>query len=431
MSSAVAPGRSPATPSPRPSAGRAALERVALGAMFVALAASPSYVVRFHAGPLPSDLLEVLLVVAILLGVAALGTRLPIWNPLTPPALLFLAGATLDVWFSPTHREAAGAWKAYFIEPALASLVIIGLASTRRRVMVILAGLGVAGMIVAAVNVANSLHAVALHRFSVVTPPVAIYNSANAVALYLAPLVAVALPLALFSDDARERLGAGIFSIVAASAIVLSFSRAGWVTLVAIAVFTGLFHRWRWRMLAALVALALILGLGVPKARRRILVEFDFHNPDNTISLRQSLWQSSIRMLEHHPLFGGGLAGFAQSVQPYRVPSYRERLIYPHDIFLNFWSETGLIGLAGFLWLCGGLVAQCLRGLRRELWVRMISIGLLGVLLAFLVHGLVDVPYFKNDQSLAFWALIGVQLGAMAASGGWRAAAPEAAPAGR
>jgi hypothetical protein len=33
--------------------------------------------------------------------------------------------------------------------------------------------------------------------------------------------------------------------------------------------------------------------------------------------------------------------------------------------------------------------------------------------LAFLVHGIGDVPYFKNDQALAFWTLTGIQLGAL------------------
>ncbi|MGH7903166.1 MAG: O-antigen ligase family protein [Candidatus Dormibacteraceae bacterium] len=396
------------------SKGQLWLERVALGAMFVALAASPSYVVRFHVGGLPSDMLEVLLVTAIILGLAALRGRLPLRNPLTLPALVFLAGATIDVWFAPSHRAAAGIWKAYFIEPALAGLVIIGLARTRARGRVVLAGLGVGGLVVAVVNIVNSVHALATHHFSVVTPPVEIYDSANAVPLFLGPLVAVAIPVLLFSDDRRERLAGGVFAAVAGLAIVLSFSRAGWAALIAVAVFAGMFHPWRWRMIGVLVAGALVLGLGVPKARHRILVEFNFHSRDNTISLRESLWRSSLDMLGHRPLFGGGLSGFRTSVAPYRVPTYHEDLIYPHNIVLNFWSETGLIGLAGFLWLCGGLVRECLGGLRREPWVRALSIGFLGVLVAFLVHGLVDVPYFKNDQALAFWALIGVQLGALA-----------------
>ncbi len=31
--------------------------------------------------------------------------------------------------------------------------------------------------------------------------------------------------------------------------------------------------------------------------------------------------------------------------------------------------------------------------------------------MGFGVHGLADVPYFKNDQALAFWAILGLQLG--------------------
>lgn len=39
---------------------------------------------------------------------------------------------------------------------------------------------------------------------------------------------------------------------------------------------------------------------------------------------------------------------------------------------------------------------------------RPIELGVLLALVAFVVHGLVDVPYFKNDLSLQFWALVGL-----------------------
>jgi hypothetical protein len=39
-----------------------------------------------------------------------------------------------------------------------------------------------------------------------------------------------------------------------------------------------------------------------------------------------------------------------------------------------------------------------------------------GVLAAVLVHGLSDVPYFKNDQALAWWALLGIQAGLLLSS---------------
>jgi len=48
-----------------------------------------------------------------------------------------------------------------------------------------------------------------LHHQDVATlPPVRFYRTANAVALYLVPLCAFALSIALYSDDRRERRAA-------------------------------------------------------------------------------------------------------------------------------------------------------------------------------------------------------------------------------
>jgi hypothetical protein len=46
---------------------------------------------------------------------------------------------------------------------------------------------------------------------------------------------------------------------------------------------------------------------------------------------------------------------------------------------------------------------------------RPIFLGALLALVAIVVHGLVDVPYFKNDLSLEFWAIVGL----VAAGQGW------------
>ncbi len=35
-------------------------------------------------------------------------------------------------------------------------------------------------------------------------------------------------------------------------------------------------------------------------------------------------------------------------------------------------------------------------------------LGVLLALVGIVIHGLVDVPYFKNDLSLEFWVLLGV-----------------------
>ena len=379
--------------------------------MALALALTPAYVVRFRVGPLPSTLLEVVLVVAIAAGLFAFWAELPWRNPFTWPALLLLVAATLDTVFAPDRRAAAGLWKAYFVEPALAGLVMLAIARVRDRARLLLAGIAVATVVAAVLNAVVDGVALATHTFDKVTPQVVIYNSANATSLFLEPPAAFALAIALHGDDRRERVVAGAVYAVAALAIVLSYSRLGWITLLALTVCVAAFSRWRTWVLAGTAAVAVGALALSPTARDRVFVEFDPNSRENTVQLRFQLWRSALNMLVHRPVFGGGLSGFKQAIEPYRDPAYHEDLIYPHNLALNFWSETGILGLGAFAWLLVQVFRVGRRCLAAGPWPRALGIGLLAMLLAVAVHGLGDVPYFKNDQSLVFWGLLAIPLG--------------------
>ena len=142
--------------------------------MALALALSPAYVVRPHLGPLPTTVLELVLGPAILVGLLAYWRDLPWRNPFTWPALLLLLAATLDTVFAPDRRAALGLWKAYFVEPVAAGLVIAAMARGRPNAQLLLAGLAVAGTVAAILNLAADGQALANHAYSNVTPPVAV-----------------------------------------------------------------------------------------------------------------------------------------------------------------------------------------------------------------------------------------------------------------
>lgn len=385
---------------------------VATGMMALTLAASPTYVVQPHLGPL-TTLLEILLVISLAVGLYAFWEELPWRSPYLLPGALLLVAAAIDTVLAPDRRAAAGLWKAYFAEPMAAGLVVAAMARERSRARLLLAGLAVSGTVVAVANAVTVALALVHHTFDVVTPPVVIYTSANAVPLYLEPLIAFALALVVASDDQRERALALAFTAVAAVAVFLSFSRAGWLALGVLVIFVAALSPWRWRVLGVTALVGGLLFAASNRVRQRVLVEFDLASPDNTIGLRLTLWKSTLNMLSHRPVFGAGLSGFKTSILPYRDPGYHEDLIYPHNLVLNFWAETGLLGLAAFVWLCVQAVRQGRRGLALGPWPRAMAIGLLGLVLSFAVHGLVDVPYFKNDQALAFWALAGVQFASL------------------
>jgi len=96
---------------------------------------------------------------------------------------------------------------------------------------------------------------------------------------------------------------------------------------------------------------------------------------------------------------------FRQVQQPYYNPTQMERLAYPHNLFLNFWLETGLLGLLAFLGLFGALTAAALK-IKKE--NKFLGAALLAALAVFFIHGLVDVPYFKNDLAMLFWIIAAI-----------------------
>ena len=124
-------------------------------------------------------------------------------------------------------------------------------------------------------------------------------------------------------------------------------------------------------------------------------------------------------MLLDRPIFGAGLSGFKELYSQQYFTCDAEPLEYPHNWVLNFWTETGLLGLVAFLWILwryfknvNGYMATRLHG--REEVAKKPSSHLamqpffLAAMVYWLIHGLVDVPYFKNDLALEFWVIVGL-----------------------
>ena len=386
----------------------------------VTCALTPAYTIRWHIGPIPTTILEN----AIILTFAAFvfesirdGVR-PIWQTrVTLPALVFLIAGAISVIVPEDHRAAAGLFRAYMVEPIAFGLVLINAITTPRRALAIVGGLAIAGAIAGLANAGVVITALLHHTYDEVqTPPVVIYNTANATALYLVPVIAFASSVAMHWPGRSERLIATGFVAMGLFGVVLSFSRGGFLAVAVVAIALALTHRKRW-LLLPLGAVAGATLLLVPVLRRRIETEINLSDPHNTLVGRSHLWEAALQMLRDHPVFGAGLSGFATAIAPYWNAGHPDRFTYPHNIVLNFWTETGLLGLAAFASILGAGFAQAWSGWRRSSseW-RVIHLGVLLALVAVVVHGLVDVPYWKNDLSLEFWALIALTFAAGAGS---------------
>lgn len=382
----------------------------------IAAALAPAYVVRWHVGFFPTTALEagILLTFAAFAFESVRNHKLPAWrSPLTiPTSLLLLAGA-ISIFVAPSRLAALGIYRAYFVEPIVFALVLVTALRTYRQAQIVVLGATSGATVLAVVNSVVTIKAFLNHSFNPVlapqlAPPVAIYTAANAIALYLVPLIALTAAMLVHERDPRFRAAWGVFVAVASLSVLLTFSRGGWVALAVVAVGLILSLRRRRLWLGALAA-GMLLFLLVPGVAPRIQADLTF-GPNQTLDGRTPLWDASLRMLAHRPIFGAGISGFFDRMKT-DAGDYPNILTFPHNIVLNFWSETGLLGVVAFTAVFVVVVMVCWRGWRSGVadW-RPVHLGVLLAMTAILVHGLVDVPYFKNDLAFEFWLLVGLTL---------------------
>jgi O-antigen ligase len=388
-------------------------------ALAVTVASMPLYVVRFRIGPVPTTLLEVLILLTVVLYVAG-HIQARDWHPVrtsleVPIALLLVAGI-VGIAISPNHLGALGFYRAYFIEPILLFYVAIDLLRTRQQFRIVLLGFVTGATIFALLNL--GAWAVALIRHDVIqtgNAPEALYMSPNAVAIFLEPPLCVAAGFALYADEARDRYFAITCASLLVTALVFTLSRADLLTLTALAVVVVLTMARRRLRLALLggAAIGAFAVAQIPYVQQRLAHQLDPHYANNTFEGRLQIWSDTLRMLRDHPLLGAGLRNYMHMMSSYVGPDRLPEL-YPHNLFLAMWSELGLLGLTTFAVILGMLLWRGWRGFYSTAgFAHPILWGTSAGFIAITVHGLFDTPYFNNDRSAEFWVLAALEVAAI------------------
>jgi putative inorganic carbon (HCO3(-)) transporter len=244
------------------------------------------------------------------------------------------------------------------------------------------------------------------------------YDSPNHISLYLGRSVPVALTAAAFGRGRLRRLLHALALAPLLAAIYLTYSRGTWlVGLPAALLFvlllpqlTGRRHGVRALLIGSCVLASGLLAL-LPVARTARFARL-VQLTSGTSFLRLVLWEGSLRMIAAHPLLGVGIGNFSAQYPHYMLPeAWREPLVYhPHNILLEFWAILGLPGLAALAWLQVAFWRSGLALYRRlgDPALRALMLGLMGSMVAFLAHGLVDTAFFLTDLALVFMLTMAV-----------------------
>ncbi len=395
-------------------------------ALAVLAYALPLYVVRFSIGPLPTTLLELMILSLAAVWMLRGGPRnlLDYWEVMRgkPVAVAFIgalfsfaiAGA-IGVAVAPNAWTALGLLRAYWLEPMLLFAIILTAVRSREQLNSLFGALALSGISIAGVAIIQKFTGWGIpHPWFDERRVVGIYPYPNAVGLYLAPII----PLALLWFRERAHHCASLFAraawvITAAlsfcsmiAAVVFAKTEAAYVALAATGFLFGAIYSRASRFLAAGSAAVAIMALFTyphlaDVVQEKLLLQ------DWSGHVRKVVWAESVAMLKDNWFFGAGLAGYKTAFEPYHTADYIEIFLYPHSIVLNFWSELGLLGVIAFALVVVLFCALCFNIFRRpDYFSRIAGLSLFSSMFIILVHGLVDVPYFKNDLAAFFWLLL-------------------------
>ncbi len=245
----------------------------------------------------------------------------------------------------------------------------------------------------------------------------AVWGSPNNAALFLGRLLPLALALALFLPSSRRRwlytaitatLALTIYLTYSLGALVLGIpASAAFVVLLWLWQTRGHFHASHAVLLGGSLVGAFILIAFAGRARLESLFQPD----TGTGFFRIAVWTSALHMIRDHPLFGVGLDNFLYEYPKYILPeAWREpNLSHPHNVLLDFWVRLGIFGAALLVWIEVEFFRRAWRLFREsEGLTRALAAGLMGSMVDFLAHGMIDAAYFVVDLAFVFMLTLGL-----------------------
>jgi O-antigen ligase len=178
---------------------------------------------------------------------------------------------------------------------------------------------------------------------------------------------ATALPFAFYGFErstGRRRWLCGLIGVLMVGAIVISFSRGGFVALVAVAVYCWFASRQKLRGLVVLAAAALVLtAVAADRGRTgesyRERIESMLRTDEGTAEGRRFLWATARNMWEAHPVFGVGGGNFTFLVGQYQPTDFDEREYLErnwsgtvtHSMYFQVLAEQGTVGILLLLFI--------------------------------------------------------------------------------
>lgn len=193
--------------------------------------------------------------------------------------------------------------------------------------------------------------------------------------------------------------------LIMGSALVLTYSRSAWLSVLVVVLLFGVIYNRRLLWLFLLLP-AVVVGAHDTVAERLLSI---LNPTDTSCTLRLALWESTWAMILDHPWLGIGWGAYwlVYPAYDFFIGDNSVKIVHAHNMYLNIAAEIGIPGLLLFLWIMAGHIIYAWRLWHRlpPGWRRGLVLGLMGALVSLAVSGFADYIMFNIQVAMLFWLL--------------------------
>jgi putative inorganic carbon (HCO3(-)) transporter len=311
------------------------------------------------------------------------------WTIEVKMVIVMLLLAVILTPFAASPGDSVATLNEVFIKTAIIFMLIIGVVNTRERLLAMIKLSALCGTWLAVFAIKNY----ATGNFTLKGDRIeglvgGMFGNPNDLAAALNMLIPLAVTLALMSAGGA-RLIYGVCALLLVCGVMVTSSRAGFITLAAISgVMLWKFGRGSRPSvtLATLAASVLLFSVFSGAYRSRLMTIFD-PNSDASGSAQQrtALLERGLDLSLRHPIIGLGMGNF-------HIYSIREKVA--HNGYVETAAELGMIGLLAYLIIIlaplralAKIERQRIKpGARADLDAKYLSIGLQTALIAYMIN---------------------------------------------
>lgn len=384
--------------------------------LYLVVFSMPFYLVRFSLFGIPTTFLEAMIYIlffAWLLREIAKEKRFKELFILFKNEKCLSCGIALLFWglfvstaYSSDVITSLGIVKGWFLDPLLVFLVFISCIKLEKEITNVLLSWALSGLVVALIAISYFM----VGELTFDGRLKAFFLSPNHLAMYLAPVLLIFIysvmqkhrffknnsinkgflisgTILTFTPIILSRSYGAFFAVLVSSAGFLYFKKNN-IALKA--------HNKRKRILFSAIIIVMVIFASSSK-----LIQIYDSNERSSLHSRIMIWNASWEIIKESPIIGIGPGTFQEKYLSisgkFKEPYLEWAVPQPHNVFLAFYIQTGLVGFIGFLFLLCWIFGKDKKNDISKL-----------IMIYILLHGFIDTTYWKNDLAIMFWLALGI-----------------------